>query len=418
MKRMNAMFNLAGVAVLSLMLCTTMPAQQPPDNVEGNWTIYSTNIQNGETVVKHVQITQSGNQLSGLFEGPVQSGPIQGEIHGNYIRFSTVTKNVLNFGGHVYGDRMSGSYGLHGKRAAWQAVRTTPVAETASPVTGTVYAYQPVLAPPAPPPAPAPPAAAPQTAVPDTQDSSAPTPAPLSSDQLDALVAPIALYPDALVAQVLAASANPDQVAYADDWLAQNKSLTGTALAQAVDQQSWDPSVKALTQFPSVLDNLAHNLSWTSSLGQAFAYQEADVMAAVQTMRAKAQAAGTLQSTSQITVTQSSPDTIVIQPANPQVVYVPQYNPAVVYGAPDSGAALCPSAGTGSLGWPLLRKRRCRWGCSRRWRLGQRGLGLARLECELGWLGRRRFDHHLQQQYLYQQPDLEQREQQWLSSRH
>ena len=334
MKRMNAMFNLAGVAVLSLMLCTTMPAQQPPDNVEGNWTIYSTNIQNGETVVKHVQITQSGNQLSGFFEGPVQSGPIQGEIHGNYIRFSTVTKNVLNFGGHVYGDRMSGSYGLHGKRAAWQAVRTTPVAETAAPVTGTVYAYQPVLAPPAPPPAPAPPAAAPQTAVPDTQDSSAPTPAPLSSDQLDALVAPIALYPDALVAQVLAASANPDQVAYADDWLAQNKSLTGTALAQAVNQQSWDPSVKALTQFPSVLDNLAHNLSWTSSLGQAFANQQADVMAAVQTMRAKAQAAGTLQSTSQITVTQSSPDTIVIQPANPQVVYVPQYNPAVVYGAP------------------------------------------------------------------------------------
>ena len=106
------------------------------------------------------------------------------------------------------------------------------------------------------------------------------------------------------------------------------------ALTQAVDQQSWDPSVKALTQFPSVLDNLAHNLSWTSSLGQAFSYQQSDVMAAVQTMRAKAQAAGTLQSTSQITVTQPSANTIVIQPANPQVVYVPQYNPAVVYGAP------------------------------------------------------------------------------------
>ena len=184
-----------------------MLAQQPPDNVAGNWTIYSTNIQNGETVVKHVQITAIlATSLTGFFEGPVQSGPIQGEINGNYIRFSTVTKNVLNFGGHVYGDRMSGSYGLHGKHAAWQAVRQTPVAETAAPVTGTVYAYQPVLAAPAPPPAPAPPASSPQTTVPATQDSSAPTPAPLSADQLDALVAPIALYPDALVAQVLAAS--------------------------------------------------------------------------------------------------------------------------------------------------------------------------------------------------------------------
>jgi hypothetical protein len=319
---------------LSLMYCSSMFAQQAPDNVAGDWTIYSTNIENGETVVKHVQITQSGNQLSGFFQGPVQSGPIQGEIHGNYIRFSTVTRNVLNFGGHVYGDRMSGSYGLHGKHAAWQAVRQTPVAETADPVTGTVYAYQPVLAAPTPAPTPV---SLPQTSTqPATASATttAATPAPLSADQLDALVAPIALYPDALVAQVLAAATNPDQVAYADGWIAQNKSLTGTALAQAVDQQSWDPSVKALTQFPSVLDNLAHNLSWTSSLGQAFANQQADVMAAVQTMRIKAQAAGTLQSTSQITVTQPSPNTIVIQPANPQVVYVPQYNPAVVYGAP------------------------------------------------------------------------------------
>ena len=329
MKTWNAILRLVA---LSLMYCSSMFAQQAPDNVAGDWTIYSTNIENGETVVKHVQITQSGNQISGFFEGPVQSGPIQGEIHGNYIRFSTVTKNVLNFGGHVYGDRISGSYGLHGKHAAWQAVRQTPVAETATPVTGTVYAYQPVVAPPSPQPAPAP--SSPQTTVPDTQNNSAPAPAPLSPDQLDALVAPVALYPDALVAQVLAAAANPDQVAYADDWLAQNKSLTGTALAQAVDQQSWDPSVKALTQFPSVLDNFAHTLSWTSSLGQAFANQQADVMAAVQTMRAKAQAAGTLQSTSQIAVTQPSPNTIVIQPADPQVVYVPQYNPAVVYGAP------------------------------------------------------------------------------------
>ena len=334
MKRMKAPLSMAGLAFLWLMLCAPILAQQPPDNVEGNWTIYSTSIKTGETVVKHVQIAQYGNQLTGHFEGPDQSGPIQGEINGHHIRFSTVTRNVLHFGGQVYGDQMSGSYGLHGKHAAWQAVRQTPVAAVETPATGTVYASQPVIAPPAP-------AAAPEpqlTSQPETGSatigSSAPTPAPLSSDQLDALVAPIALYPDALVAQVLAASTNPDQVAYADDWLAQSKSLTGAALAQAIDQQPWDPSIKALTQFPSVLDNLAHNLSWTSSLGQAFANQQSDVMAAMQTMRAKAQAAGTLQSNSQIVVTQPSPNTIVIQPANPQVVYVPQYNPAVVYGAP------------------------------------------------------------------------------------
>ncbi len=174
---------------------------------------------------------------------------------------------------------------------------------------------------------------------PTAQDSSngspaAPAVALQTADQLDALVAPIALYPDALVAQVLAAATLPDQVAYAEDWLQQNSSLTGTALEQAVNQQSWDPSVKALTQFPSVLGDLAKNLSWTSNLGQAYANQPSDVMTAVQVMRAKAQAAGTLQSSSQITVTQQSPSTIVIQPANPNVVYVPQYNPTVVYGAP------------------------------------------------------------------------------------
>jgi hypothetical protein len=161
---------------------------------------------------------------------------------------------------------------------------------------------------------------------------SAPSVAPMTADQLDALVAPIALYPDALVAQVLGAAAAPDQVSAAALWLAQNNSLTGTALTQAVDQQTWDPSIKALTQFPDVLNNLAGNLGWTSELGQAFQDQQSDVMAAVQVMRAKAQAAGTLQSTPQIKVVQQSPQTIVIQPANPDVVYVPQYNPTVVYG--------------------------------------------------------------------------------------
>ena len=158
--------------------------------------------------------------------------------------------------------------------------------------------------------------------------------APMSTQELQSLVAPIALYPDALVAQILSAATFPDQIAVANYWLEQNKDLTGSALGQAVNKQSWDPSVKALTQFPSVLDNLAKNLSWTSQLGEAYHNQASDVMAAVQTLRAQAKAAGNLKSGSQITVVQQTPQTIVIQPTNPQVVYVPQYNPAVVYGTP------------------------------------------------------------------------------------
>ncbi|MGO9824183.1 MAG: DUF3300 domain-containing protein, partial [Terriglobales bacterium] len=355
-KRMNAALSLAMVALLSLTLNQAGFADQPPDNVQGNWTIYSTSIRDGETVVKHVQIAQYGNHLTGYFEGPDQSGPIQGEVNGHNIRFDTVTRTVLHFHGQVFGDTMSGEYGIRGKHAPWQATRPATVPPPAAPSNGAVYQTQPILAPPVTTavyqsPAPAPQYAAQQetnydtqssstgyaqqsSSEPPAQGSSAPAPAPLSADQLDSMVAPIALYPDALVAQVLAAATNPDQLTYADDWLAQNRNLTGSALAQAVDQQSWDPSIKALTQFPSVMDNLAHNLSWTSSLGQAFANQQAGVMAAVQAMRAKAQAAETLQSNSQITVTQPTPTPIVMQPANPQVVYIPQYNPAVVYGAP------------------------------------------------------------------------------------
>src|SRR5271170_521384 len=147
--------------------------------------------------------------------------------------------------------------------------------------------------------------------------------APLSAEELQGLVAPIALYPDALVAQILAAATFPDQVAVADYWLQQNKELTGSALMKAVDTQSWDPSVKAMAQFPSVLDNMAKNLSWVSSLGEAYHNQSAEVMTAIQTLRAKAQAAGNLKSSSQITVVQQAPQVIVIQPTNPQVVYVP-----------------------------------------------------------------------------------------------
>jgi Protein of unknown function (DUF3300) len=156
--------------------------------------------------------------------------------------------------------------------------------------------------------------------------------APLSANELQQLVAPIALYPDALVAQILGASTFPDQVAAASVWLQQNKNLTGASLMQAVDAQPWDPSVQALTQFPSVLDNLTKNLSWTSALGEAYHTQASDVMSAIQVLRAQAMAAGNLKSGSQITVVQQSPQVIVIQPTNPQVVYVPQYNPTVVYG--------------------------------------------------------------------------------------
>ncbi len=337
MKKLNATLSTLILALLSLILSQAALAQQPPDDVQGNWTIYSTSIKDGSTVIKHVQIAQYGNRITGYFEGPDQSGPIQGEVKGHFIRFSTVTRTILNFHGHVFGDSMSGDYGIHGKQAPWQAERTTGMG--AAPQAVTTYG-QSMLIPPAPQPAPI--AAAPvanysqqsNSSAPQTDASDAPAPAPLSSDQLDSLVAPIALYPDALVAQVLAAATVPDEVTAANQWLGQNSNLTGQSLAQAVDQQDWDPSVKALTQFPSVLANLATNLTWTSSLGQAFHFQQSDVMAAVQVMRARAQAAGTLQSNSQITVTTSSPGVILIQPANPQFVYVPQYNPAIVYGAP------------------------------------------------------------------------------------
>ena len=196
---------------------------------------------------------------------------------------------------------------------------------------------------------------------------------PLTADEAQALVAPIALYPDALVAQILGAATFPDQVALAASWLQQNQNLKGKALMQAVDTQSWDPSVKALSQFPSVLGNLAQNLSWTSSLGEAYHTQAADVMTAIQVLRAKALADGNLKSGSQIIVTQQSPQTIVIASANPQVVYVPAYNPTVVYGYPYvvpgySAAAVATTAvvafGAGIAVGAMMSGGCCGWGYS------------------------------------------------------
>jgi hypothetical protein len=173
--------------------------------------------------------------------------------------------------------------------------------------------------------------------------------APVNTHELQALVAPIALYPDPLVAQVLAAATFPDQVAVANYWIQQNKALTGDALMQAVNKQSWDGSVKALTQFPSVLDNMANNLNWTSSLGEAYHNQPSEVMAAIQALRAQAKTAGDLKSGPQITVTQQSPQMITIEPTSPQVVYVPQYNPAVIYGTPYVTPGYTANAALGSL---------------------------------------------------------------------
>jgi len=152
-------------------------------------------------------------------------------------------------------------------------------------------------------------------------------------EQLQQLVAPIALYPDSLVAQVLAASTFPEQIVEADRWVQAHPDMKGDALGQAVNQQSWDPSVKALAAFPSVLGNMDKNLAWTSSLGDAYYNQQQDVTDAVQVMRQRAQGAGNLKTTPQQTVTDQD-STIVIQPASPDVVYVPAYDPWMVYGGP------------------------------------------------------------------------------------
>jgi hypothetical protein len=154
-----------------------------------------------------------------------------------------------------------------------------------------------------------------------------------TAEQLQQLVAPIALYPDSLVAQILAASTFPEQVVEADRWVQAHPDLKGTDLGNAVDQQPWDPSVKALAAFPSVLGNMDKNLSWTSSLGDAYYNQQQDVMDAVQVMRRKAQDAGNLKSTPQQTVTEKD-SAIDIEPADPEVVYVPAYDPWLVYGYP------------------------------------------------------------------------------------
>ena len=159
----------------------------------------------------------------------------------------------------------------------------------------------------------------------------------LPNDQLDSLVAPIALYPDPLLAQVLAASTYPLEIVQLQQWMTKHPDLKGEALAAAVEKENWDPSVQAMAALPDVIKRLGDDIKWTTDLGNAFLAQEKDVMAAVQRMRKKAADAGNLKTTEQQKVTTQVVETkqvIVIQQANPQVIYVPAYNPVVVYGPP------------------------------------------------------------------------------------
>jgi len=161
--------------------------------------------------------------------------------------------------------------------------------------------------------------------------------AKISPDQLDSLVAPIALYPDSLLAQVLAASTYPLEIIQLQQWLARNPGLKDQALADAVSKEPWDPSIQALAGLPDVVKRLADDIQWTADLGNAFLSQQSDVMDAVQRMRKKAQDKGTLKSTEQQTVETKvieNKSVVIIQQANPEILYVPSYDPMLVYGPP------------------------------------------------------------------------------------
>ena len=166
----------------------------------------------------------------------------------------------------------------------------------------------------------------------------APPPQPaVSPQQLDSLVAPIALYPDSLLSQVLVASTYPLELVEAEQFLEQNPTLTGTKLVDRAKKEHWDPSVQSLVPFRDVVKRLNLDIRWTTDLGNAFLAQQADVMAAIQRLRARAKDSGKLSDTTQqkvVVQNQDGQSAIEIQPTNPQVVYVPSYNPVVVYGAP------------------------------------------------------------------------------------
>jgi len=170
------------------------------------------------------------------------------------------------------------------------------------------------------------------------QDAASEQTAPkIPNDQLDSLVAPIALYPDPLLSQVLVASTYPLEIVQLQQWIQRNGGLKGDDLANAVEKQDWDPSIQAMAVFPDLVKRLADDIKWTTDLGNAFLAQQEEVMDAVQRMRQKAMDAGKLKSSEQQTVETKTVETktvVVIQPASTQVVYVPVYSPLVVYGPP------------------------------------------------------------------------------------
>jgi hypothetical protein len=164
------------------------------------------------------------------------------------------------------------------------------------------------------------------------EDSTAAVEKRFSQQELDQILAPVALYPDSLLAQVLMASTYPLEVVMADRWVKQNKNLTGDKLVEAADKQPWDPSVKALVPFPDLLSSMAEKLEWTEKLGDAFLAQQAEVMETVQSLRKRAYEAGNLKSTNEQEVVVEK-ETILVEPADPSVVYVPVYDPWRVYGS-------------------------------------------------------------------------------------
>jgi hypothetical protein len=159
----------------------------------------------------------------------------------------------------------------------------------------------------------------------------------LAPDQLNDLVAPIALYPDPLLSQILVATTYPLELVQVAQWLQRNPGLSGAALTEAARQQNWDPSIQAMVVFPEIVKRLNQDITWTTNLGNAFLNQQGEVMDAVQRMRSKAQDSGKLASTSQQRVdmkNESGRPIIEIQPMNPEVIYVPQYDPAYIWGPP------------------------------------------------------------------------------------
>jgi Protein of unknown function (DUF3300) len=229
-------------------------------------------------------------------------------------------------------------------RLCAQDAAATPVAPAAAPgASQAASTPRTIIA--APPPAAAagagiqaPPAApAPRTIIPAPPPDGAAAPDALAPAELEALVAPIALYPDPLLGQVLVAATYPLEVVQAQQWIAQQPDLKGDALLEAAQKQPWDPSVQALVAFPDLIKRLSENIGWTTDLGNAFLAQQSELMDAVQRLRLQAKQEGKLSSGEQQTVTtkQVEQRTVVeIQPVSTQVVYVPVYNPALVWGTP------------------------------------------------------------------------------------